>query len=166
MCARTQPPLPSILCSLLPATNHKQYNCIVLCVNGTPNTQTAISQLLFIRLTPSLHHSSSVRSLRVFLCVVNGFGTAHFGCILHLLHCFMRQSSPKYPNCHILASIHPFDPISSPFLICMILSSIFMRCRWLWVGLFWLHFAPSALFRVSMVPQIPKLPYLGFYSSV
>ena len=79
---------------------------------------------------------------------------------------FVRQSYPKYPNCHISASICPFDPISSPFLICMILASIFMRCKLLWDWSFWLHFYPSALFCVSMVPQMPKVPYLIFYLSV
>jgi hypothetical protein len=59
-----------------------------------------------------------------------------------------------------------FDPISSPFLIFMILASISMCCKRLRDGLFWLHFRPSALFCVSMVPQIPKLPYLGLYLSV
>jgi hypothetical protein len=47
----------------------------------------------------------------------------------------------------------PFDPISSPFLICRILASIFIHFRWLWVGLFWLHFGPSALLCVSIVLQ-------------
>ena len=151
--------------------------CTVLCVNRPPNAQITISQLLFVRLTPSLHHSSFRWALRVYLCIVNGFETdrfvcilallcwccfvcqsspkcpnchilasmvrltpslhhsssrwalqlflcavngfrtAHFGCILALLHYFVCQSSPKCSNCHISASIRPFDPISSPFLI-------------------------------------------------
>ena len=78
----------------------------------------------------------------------------------------MRQSHPKYPNCHILASICPFDTISSPFIIYRIRSFIFIRCKRLWDGSFWLNFGPSALDRASMVPQIPKLSYLGFYLSV
>ena len=138
----------------------------VLCVSHSPNTQTAISRLLFIRLTSSLHHSSSVGCLRLFWCVVNGFGTARSGWILDLLHCLVRQSHPKYPNCHISASICPFDPISSPFVIYRIRSIIFIRSKRLWDGSFWLNFGPSALDRASMVPQIPKLSYLGFYLSV
>ena len=82
------------------------------------------------------------------------------------LYCFVCPPSPKYTNCHISAFIHPFDPISSPFLICTILASIFMCCKWLWNGSFWLNLGPSALFCVSTIPQIHKLPYLGFCSSV
>ena len=141
-------------------------SALFLCVNHPPNTQTAISWLLLIRLTPSLHHSSSVRYLREFLRVVNGFGMAPTCCILDLFHCIVCQPSPKYTNCHISASIHVFDPISSPFLICMSLVSIYMRCKRLWFGSFFLHFGPSALLCVSIVPQIPKLPYLGFYSCI
>jgi len=44
----------------------------------------------------------------------------------------------------------------------MSLASIVMRCKRLWAGSFWLNFGPSALFFVSIVTQIPKLPYLGF----
>ena len=140
--------------------------CTVLCVNGIPNAQTAISRLLFVRLTPSLHHSSSVWSVQVFLCVVNGFGTDHFGCILDLLYCFVCQLYHTCLKCHISASNCLFDPISSPFFICMILVSIFMLCKWLWDGSFWLHFGSSALCCVSMVPQIHKLSHLSFYLSV
>jgi SUMO ligase MMS21 Smc5/6 complex component len=91
------------------------FGCILDLLRGfvcqsSPNTQTAISQLLFVRLTPSLHHSSSVCSLQVFLCTVHGFGAAIFGCILVLLCCFVCQSYPKYSNCHISASTCPFDP--------------------------------------------------------
>ena len=79
---------------------------------------------------------------------------------------FCVSTYPKYPNRHISASIHLFDPISSPFLICTILLSILMCCKWLWAGSFWLNFGPSALFPLWMVPQIPWLPYLGLYLSV
>ena len=91
----------------------------------------------------------------------NGSFWPHFGSSA----LFLCQPSPKYTNCHISAYIHPIDPISSPFLICRIRSIIFMRCKWLWNGLFWQHFGSSALFSVSMAPQIHKLPYLGFYLS-
>jgi hypothetical protein len=78
---------------------------------------------------------------------------ARFGCIFVLLHCFVCQPYPKYSNCHILASICPFDPISSPFLICMILASILMRCKRLWAGSFWMNFGHSAMCWVSIVLQ-------------
>ncbi len=69
--------------------------CTVLCINPSPNTQTAISWLLFVCLTPSLHHSSSVQALQVFLCTVNGSRLDCFVCILTLLHCFVCQLYPK-----------------------------------------------------------------------
>ena len=87
-----------------------------------------------------------------------------FGCILDLLHCFVCQSSLKYPNYHILTSIHPFDPISSPFLICMSLACILMRCERLWAGLFWLYFGPSALFCVCQ--SSPKYPNCHILASI
>ena len=70
--------------------------CTVLFVDCPPNTQTAMSRLLFIRLTPSLHHFSFVRALQVFLFIVNGSGLACFGCILALLQCFVCQSYTKF----------------------------------------------------------------------
>ena len=36
----------------------------------------------------------SNKMYRVFLCVVNGIGTARSGCILDLLHCFVCQWYP------------------------------------------------------------------------
>ena len=130
------------------------------------NTQAAISQPLYMQITPSLHHSSSVLTLHSLLCVFKNLESDCFGCILTFLHCFVCQSYHNYPNCHISASICAYDPISSKFLIFKCLPSIVMHCKWHWSGSFWLYFSLLVLLFVSIVQQKPKLPYLSFYLSV
>ena len=71
----------------------------------------------------------------IFMCS-NGPFWLHLGPSALFL---VSRVCPKYTICHISASIYPFDPISSPFLICRIGSSILMLCQWIQDGLteFW-----------------------------
>ena len=123
--------------------------CTVLLVTRTPNTQTAISRLLFVRLTPSLHHSSSVWSLRVFLCILNGFAMDLLDEFWFVWTVLFVNRTPNTQTAIswllfvcLTPSLHHFSSVWS--------LRVFYALLMLWAGSFWLHFGSSVLFCVSV----------------
>ena len=140
--------------------------CTVLCVNHPPNAQTAVSQLLFVLLSPiSSPFLIWMQIASIFMhCnwIWAGSFYVHFGPFV--LFCVSIVPHPPMAQTAISQLLFVrLSPISSPFLIWMGLGSNIMRCKWFWYGTFCLHLVSSVLWCVSIVPHMPKLPYLSFY---